>query len=100
VPLFVVTNLHGPAWDPARGLREQAAWDAHAEFMDALVEDGFVALGGPLGTERALLVVAADSEREVRERLAQDPWVPMDLLGVESVQPWQVLLGELPAPKR
>jgi uncharacterized protein YciI len=96
VPCFAVTNLHGPAWDPARGLREQDAWDEHAAFMDDLVDDGFVLLGGPLGANRALLIVEAASEEEARERLAQDPWTPTRMLGVESVEPWEILLGELP----
>jgi uncharacterized protein YciI len=98
VPWFAVTNLHGPGWDPTRGLRQQDSWDEHAAFMDGLVEDGFVLLGGPLGADRALLIVDAASEEEVRERLAQDPWTPMRMLVVESVEPWEVLLGELPMP--
>jgi hypothetical protein len=96
VPLYAVTQLHGPAWDPSRGLREQQAWDEHAAFMDGLFDDGFVVLGGPLGDSRALLVVVADSERDVRERLARDPWRPMRMLDVEGVEQWNVLLGELP----
>jgi uncharacterized protein YciI len=98
VACFAVTNLHGPAWDRSRGLREQDAWDEHAAYMDGLVEDGFVLLAGPLGDDRALLIVDAGSEEEVRERLAQDPWTPMRMLDVESVEPWEVLLGELPIP--
>ena len=98
MPRFAVTNLHGAAWDPTRALREQDAWDEHAAFMDGLVEDGFVLLGGPLGADRALLIVDAASEEEVRERLARDPWTPMRILGVESVEPREVLLGELPMP--
>lgn len=98
MPCFAVTNLHGPAWDPTRALREQDAWDEHAAFMDGLADDGFVLLGGPLGDDRALLIVNAGSEEEVRERLARDPWTPMRMLRVESVAPWEVLLGELPTP--
>jgi hypothetical protein len=30
-------------------MREQDDWDAHAGFMDGLVDDGFVLLGGPVG---------------------------------------------------
>jgi hypothetical protein len=81
-------------------LREQDAWDEHATFMDGLVDDGFVLLGGPLGADRALLIVEAGSEEEVRERLARDPWTPMRLLGVERVEPWEILLGELPTRSR
>jgi hypothetical protein len=31
-------------------MREQEGWDEHARFMDALVDDGFVLLGGSLRT--------------------------------------------------
>jgi uncharacterized protein YciI len=66
--------------------------------MDALTEEGFVVLGGPVGdvdTGRALLVVRAASEEAVRERLAADPW-PETLLTIESVEPWTVWLRSRP----
>ena len=47
------------------------AWDAHARFMDGLVDDGFVLLGEPVGDGmRFLHIVDALSEREVKDRLA------------------------------
>jgi hypothetical protein len=53
VSRFAVARRRGHAWDHARGMREQDAWPEHAEFMDALAEDGFVVLGGqPLGSWR------------------------------------------------
>ena len=95
---FAVTQAHGHAWDASRKLREQADWDAHASFMDGLVDDGFVVLGGPLGEdenagERVLLIVKADSAEAVHQRLAEDPWRDMGLLAVPDVTPWTVLLG-------
>lgn len=90
---FAVILEHADAWDPSRGLREQDAWDEHAAFMDALVDDGFVVLGGPLGDDsRVLLVVEADGEDAVEARLAADPWWSMGLLRLADIQPWQVLL--------
>jgi len=63
---FVVTCEHGPAWDDSRAMRQQAGWDEHAAFMDALVAEGFVVLGGPLGEgRRALLVVEATDQDDV-----------------------------------
>ncbi len=54
-------------------MREQEGWDEHARFMDALVDEGFVLLSGPLeGDREALLIVDAPSEEAVRERLAAD----------------------------
>ena len=67
---FAVTMVHGPGWDPARGIREQDAWDEHAAFMDRLVDDGFVILGGPVGDrQRVLLTIEAADEPAARARL-------------------------------
>jgi hypothetical protein len=55
--------------------------------------DGFVILGGPIGDgERVLLVVEAEGEREVRERLAADPWLPAGILRIDSIEPWTIWL--------
>ena len=65
----------------------------HASFMDELVDDGFIVLGGPLDDgEHALLIVADADERRVRQRLGTDPWYPMDLLSVGTVQRWTIWL--------
>jgi len=75
-------------------MREQDAWDGHAAFMDGLVAEGFVVLGGPLGGgERTLLIIDAASEADVEARLAEDPWTPMGLLRVAGVEHWEVLLS-------
>ena len=93
-PRFVVVREAGPAWDHGRPMREQAAWDEHAAFMDALAEDGFIELGGPVGGRPgALHVVRARSEDEVATRFAEDPWSRMGLLRTASAEPWEVLLG-------
>jgi uncharacterized protein YciI len=60
--------------------------------MDALAEEGFVVLGGPIGEgdgDNALMIVDAESEASVRARLAEDPWQE-DMLTTESVRPWSV----------
>jgi hypothetical protein len=43
---FLVRLARGPAWDHSQPRRGQLGWDEHAAFMDALVEEGFVILGG------------------------------------------------------
>jgi uncharacterized protein YciI len=92
VSYWAVLRTRGPRWDHSRRLREQDEWNAHAAFMDNLAAEGFVVLGGPLGDDHVLLIVDADSEEEIDRRLAPDPWVPMELLSVESVRRWTVLL--------
>ena len=89
---FVVIRKPGRAWDGTRSLREQDGWEAHAEFMDKLAEEGFIVLGGPLGDDdRALHVVDAGSPGEIEARLAEDPW-SAEMLEIASIEPWTILL--------
>jgi len=82
-------------------LREQDGWDEHAAFMDGLVDEGFIILGGPVDEGAwILLVIVAETEEAVRERLAADPWASTGLLRLVAVEPWQILLGELAMPAR
>ena len=90
--LFLVSEEHGGPWDWSKGLREQEGWDEHAAFMDALVEDGVVVLGGPLDEKDVLLVVDAESEEALRERFAADPWIANGMLRITSIRAWTVLL--------
>ena len=91
---FAVRLVHGPGWDPSRPIREQDGWDEHAAFMDGLVDDGVVILGGPVGNgEQTLHVVEAAHEHEVRMRFAQDPWASAGLLQIGTIEPWALWLG-------
>jgi uncharacterized protein len=96
---FLVLTARGPAWDHTRGRREQERWDEHAAFMDRLVDEGFIVLGGPLGDpdagEHTALVFAASSEDAIRARMAEDPWSE-DLLRLHEIRPWSLWLrGQL-----
>jgi uncharacterized protein YciI len=74
-------------------MREQVGWDEHARFMDGLVDAGFVLLGGPLeGDREVLLIVEAESEDAVGERLGEDPWAPSGMLSPARVERWTILL--------
>ena len=91
--VFVVTEVAGPSWDASRARREQDGWDEHAAFMDALVDDGCVVLGGPIGGgDRVMLVVEAADEGDVRARFAPDPWLPAGVLEIASIEPWTIWL--------
>lgn len=92
----MVRLRRGGPWDWSRDMRQQEGWDAHATFMDRLVEEGFLLLGGPLEGERETLhVVRAATEAAVRERLAADPWAASGMLTPVSVEAWTVLLDGL-----
>jgi len=93
VPNFAVTLVHARSWDTQRSVREQDRWAEHAAFMDRLVDDGFIVVGGPLGSgERTLHLVDAPDEQTVRSRLRSDPWTQMGLLEVGSITEWALWL--------
>jgi uncharacterized protein YciI len=73
-------------------LEEQRGWSDHAVFMDALTEQGFIVLGGPLDDEhRVVHVVQADSEAAIRETLAADPWSETHLQ-IAAIDAWTIRL--------
>ena len=93
---FVVTRERGSGWDWSRGLTEQRLWDEHATFMDGLVDDGLIRLGGPVGDRGwPLLIVEAEDEQSVRARLVEDPWEPLEMLTEPRVEPWDLRMGSL-----
>jgi hypothetical protein len=71
---FAVRLVHGPNWDAGRPIRGQAGWDEHAAFMDGLVEEGFIIVGGPVG----------------------DPWASAGLLRIGPIEPWALWLDGRP----
>ena len=90
---LAVRRVRGPAWDTSLPMRSQALWAEHAAFMNALATEGFVVLGGPLGSgEEILLIIDAIGENVVRARLAADPWSESGLLEIDRIEPWTILL--------
>ena len=91
--LFVAISSAGPNRNFSKGTREQPFWDEHAKFIDQLVADGFILMGGPLVDEGgALLIFNAEDENEVREILKNDPWSTHGILKLESVKRWQIFI--------
>src|SRR4051794_22334054 len=94
---FTVIREAGPAWTDG-GIAAQRGVGDHAAFMDALAREGFVLFAGPLaGTEanrvRALVIVNAEDEAEIHDRLAHDPWVRTDHLRTVNVEAWNPFVG-------
>jgi uncharacterized protein YciI len=94
---FVVVSSGGPGRDRSRGTREQPFWDEHAAFIDQLVDDGFILMGGPLVgqdglPQGALLIVNAQDEDEVTQKLKHDPWFERGILKLESVKRWEIFI--------
>jgi uncharacterized protein YciI len=94
---FVAISSAGPNRDPSKSTREQPFWDEHAAFIDKLVEEGFILMGGPLVDEGrlprgALLIVTGEDENEVRKNLNNDPWFERGILKLESITRWEIFV--------
>src|SRR3569833_973411 len=111
---FVVVREQGPAWDPARPMREQDHWLDHVAFVNGIADDGSLLLGGPLSeldahgvsddptepvgpgrTYRALIVLEAETEAGLARLLDDDPWTRHHLLETAAIYRWETLVGEI-----
>jgi uncharacterized protein YciI len=90
---LVILRRSGPDYDLSKPLEEQLGWQDHAAFMDQLVDDGLILLGGPLSDEvRTAHAVRASSEDEVRATFARDPWSGSHLV-IDSIDRWTIRLA-------
>jgi uncharacterized protein YciI len=93
---FAVFRRRTSVWDDAHSLEQQREWAAHADYMMALAGEGFVLLAGPMGERQgALIIVRAESEKEVEARFADDPWTRIGLLETDWIAPWEIRIGTL-----
>ena len=94
-PRVVVVWRAGPTWTSG-GVREQPGWDAHAEFIDALIEDGTFVMGGPFadnsGSMSLLEGVTVDEARKI---IAKDPFVENGVFVLDDLREWDVFVDEL-----
>jgi uncharacterized protein YciI len=111
---FVVISQQGPSWDPSKTMRDQQLWTEHATFINGLVDEGFLLLGGPLADRsrpdddfspvsepvgddrlyRTMVVVRAPGSDEAAARLTEDPWIRSGVLVSTSIDRWEVLVGD------
>jgi uncharacterized protein YciI len=95
--LYCVIREAGPGFLDG-GIAGQPDVADHVAFMNALADEGRVLVAGPLaGTEagrlRAMLIMSAEDEDEIRSCLDDDPWVLADRLVLTSIEPWNVIVG-------
>jgi uncharacterized protein YciI len=93
VDYYVLRLERGGPWDWSREMREQDGWGEHAAFMDRLVDEGKIVLGGPLEDKRFTMhVIQAESEQAVRNVFATDPWWVNGMLRPVAIERWTILL--------
>jgi uncharacterized protein len=87
----------GPAWSSS-GVRERPGWDAHADYVDALIEQGTFVMGGPFADNSgSLSLLEGVDEEEARQIVAEDPFVVNGVSELEDVREWDVFVDELSA---
>ena len=92
---FIAISSAAPNRDQSKDTREQPFWDEHAAFIDQLMDEGFILMGGPLVDEGgSLLIVNAEDENEVREKLKNDPWAKHGILKLDNVKRWQIFIDK------
>ena len=83
----------GSRWNPDKPVREQAYWDNHARFMDALFDAGEVILGGPFADgSGSMVILVAESAEAARAIFQKDPWTQQDVLVAAEVKEWTIFL--------
>ena len=94
-PIWLVLSVAGADRDLSIAMRAQPWWNEHAAFINALVDEGNVLLGGPLPDGGgALLVMRAPDAQTIRDRLAGDPWYVNKILRLVDVKRWEILIDE------
>ena len=93
----IVRFRAGPAWTSG-GVREQQDWDAHADYVDALIEQGTFVMGGPFVDNSGSLSLweGVDAD-EARRIIDEDPFMQNGVFELEDVREWDVFVDELSA---
>jgi uncharacterized protein YciI len=87
----------GPAWGSGPP-EDQPGWDAHADWVDALIDAGTFVMGGPLSDySGSVSLLEGLTAAEARELIATDPFVLNGVFGIDSVRDWTVYVDELSA---
>jgi uncharacterized protein len=95
---LVVRFRAGPTWTSG-SIREQPDWDAHAEFVDGLIERGTMVMGGPFadnsGSQSLLEGVDPDEARRILE---EDPFMRNGVFELDEIREWTIFVDELTPP--
>ena len=88
----------GPTWRSG-SVREQPDWDAHAEFVDALIERGTFVMGGPFSDNSgSMSLLEGIDAAEARRILEDDPFMKNGVFVLEEIREWNVFVDELSRP--
>lgn len=88
-------------YDPATVEEQDALRPEHRAYLGTLVEQGRLVASGPflnVDSPKALLIFRADSEQQVRDLLAEDPFQKANHVAEWTVTEWNPVLGVFAQP--
>ena len=66
----------------------------HREYLYALVDQGKILMAGPYEDESGgLIIFEAESEQEVRDLVANDPFTTGGVFATTEIRPWKLVAG-------
>jgi uncharacterized protein YciI len=90
---IVVFLRPGSKWNPDLPVRNQAYWNEHARFMDALFDAGTVIIAGPFADRSgSMVILAAESPDAALTIFREDPWAHQDILVAVEAKEWTIFL--------
>jgi len=91
----IVRFRAGPTWKSG-GVREQPDWDAHAEFVDALIERGTFVMGGPFSDNSGTMsLLEGVDAAEAEQLIADDPFMKNGVFVLDEIREWTIFVDEL-----
>lgn len=84
----------GPTWTSGPP-EDQPEWDAHADYVDRLVDEGTFILGGPFSDYSGSMVIYDGlTVDEVRTLVEEDPFIKNGVFVLDEVRDWTLYVDE------
>jgi uncharacterized protein YciI len=91
----VVRVKAGPSWKSGPP-ENQPGWEEHNDFIDRLVADGTIVMGGPFSDySGSLLLFERVTPDEAGALMAADPFVHNGVFVIEDIRDWTVYVDSL-----
>lgn len=85
---YAVRLTHGPAWIEGKPAMAQERMANHAAYMQWLMREGQMCMGGPIADQQGLAILEVPDEASARRLLEADPAVQAGTL-VFTIEPWR-----------
>jgi len=92
---LVVRFKAGPTWKSG-SVREQPDWDAHAVYVNDLIDRGIFVMGGPFADDSGSQSLWEGVDLEEAHRIVRkDPFMKNAVFELEEIREWNIFVDEL-----